>query len=306
MNYYQILGIEINATQAQIKKAYRKLSKKLHPDVNQGDVFFEKMFIQVQEAYEVLYNTEKRSVYDAQLLSKKEPIHKRATPQSATPTIHFFYSDAPYFANGQKITFFWSCTHVDRIVLKPFGELEHHSGQIAFQINNYNKRILVVELIAENRKLNQRITKQLYLENKIFYEAKQKKGRPEVDYAFPHQVPLNGMAKSPYSRYWLPIGRINELTFIKRVGELTLFFGLLYLIIYWVEIIREWKVLALIGYVFTVLIQSMKRQHDMNQDGKLSVLLFIPYGNLIFLLYLAFKKGTRGANRFGYDPNEKN
>lgn len=53
-NYYEILGLNENASQAQIKTAYRKLSQKFHPDKNQGDPYFTEMFKNVNEAYEHL------------------------------------------------------------------------------------------------------------------------------------------------------------------------------------------------------------------------------------------------------------
>ncbi len=64
-NYYQILGLETTATEEQIKAAYRKLSKKFHPDVNDQDKFFENMFKEVSEAYDTLSDVKKRGEYDS-------------------------------------------------------------------------------------------------------------------------------------------------------------------------------------------------------------------------------------------------
>ena len=63
-NYYDILGITHEATQEDIKGAFRKLSIKFHPDKNEGDKFFEEHFKLVGEAYEVLSNPEKRENYN--------------------------------------------------------------------------------------------------------------------------------------------------------------------------------------------------------------------------------------------------
>ncbi|WP_192822009.1 tetratricopeptide repeat protein [Rufibacter sp. LB8] len=66
-NYYHFLGLESNASQEEIKKAYRKLSLKFHPDKNGGDTFFEDRFKQINEAYETLSDSAKKLSYDSKL-----------------------------------------------------------------------------------------------------------------------------------------------------------------------------------------------------------------------------------------------
>ena len=63
-DYYYILGIDSKANETQIKSAFRKLSLKFHPDKNDGDIFFEERFKDIQQAYEILSNFEKRNEYD--------------------------------------------------------------------------------------------------------------------------------------------------------------------------------------------------------------------------------------------------
>ena len=60
-DFYKVLGVEKNATAQEIKKAYRKLALKYHPDRNPGDKTAEEKFRKVSEAYEVLSNEEKRA-----------------------------------------------------------------------------------------------------------------------------------------------------------------------------------------------------------------------------------------------------
>ncbi|WP_282118032.1 DnaJ C-terminal domain-containing protein [Maribacter aquivivus] len=64
IDYYKILEIDKKATQAQIKKAYRKLARKLHPDLNPNDKTAQEKFQRVNEANEVLSDPEKRKKYD--------------------------------------------------------------------------------------------------------------------------------------------------------------------------------------------------------------------------------------------------
>lgn len=64
IDYYKILGVSKSASQEEIRKAYRKLARKHHPDLNQHDKEAEKKFQQINEANEVLSDPEKRKKYD--------------------------------------------------------------------------------------------------------------------------------------------------------------------------------------------------------------------------------------------------
>ena len=63
-DYYEVLGVPKNADDSAIKKAYRVLAKKYHPDANPGDTEAERKFKEASEAYSVLSDSDKRRQYD--------------------------------------------------------------------------------------------------------------------------------------------------------------------------------------------------------------------------------------------------
>ncbi|MCJ7605013.1 MAG: DnaJ domain-containing protein, partial [Dehalococcoidales bacterium] len=63
-DYYKILGLKKGVSEKEIKQAYRKLARKYHPDVNPGDNSAESKFKEINNAYEVLSNKDKRQKYD--------------------------------------------------------------------------------------------------------------------------------------------------------------------------------------------------------------------------------------------------
>lgn len=93
MNYYEILGVEENATQEQIKTAYRSLVKNYHPDVNaapNASTFFRL----IQEAYETLIDPSKRKDYDFQN-SRSQPPFQKETVQPENTVKYTTYQSVP-------------------------------------------------------------------------------------------------------------------------------------------------------------------------------------------------------------------
>lgn len=110
-DYYEILGVDRKAGQADIKKAYRKLARKYHPDVNPGNADAEARFKEIQEAYRVLSNKETRKQYDRYGFVPEEGIpedaawrHSPAGGWGGQHDVHVGFQDAAGFGGFENLS----------------------------------------------------------------------------------------------------------------------------------------------------------------------------------------------------------
>ncbi|HLS30132.1 MAG TPA: DnaJ domain-containing protein [Flavobacteriaceae bacterium] len=304
-NYYKILGIDKSASQQEIKRAYRKLSIKFHPDKNDGDPFFENMFKQIQEAYEVLGDAQKRYAYD-----QNHRFHKPSQKNNHTnfePVIEYFSTDKTLFYSGDEIKFEWKTYNADLVEIKPFG-IVNSTGTKTFKLNNVNRRFITVELKATNTHIAKYVSEQITLENKIFKDAKSqssRKGRSSEPYHNPTSYKTTGGLKT--ETFWSAKGRLRRRTYFTRVVLLSIPYAIVFGIVensYDDGLIVFAGMLGLVCWI-TISIQAIKRLHDINISGWWYLLFLIPYVNLVFGLVILFVDGTKGINKYGYDPKNR-
>ncbi len=109
MNYYQILGLQRDVSQEEIKKAYRRIAKQYHPDSNPGNREAEKKFKEASEAYEVLGNEEKRKNYDHKLTTEWNKPKPTKTAENKTTVKQPF----PFFSTEESFEHFFGFCPLD-------------------------------------------------------------------------------------------------------------------------------------------------------------------------------------------------
>ncbi len=146
-DYYYILGIESNASDTEIKQAYRKLSHKFHPDKNDGDSFFEKRFKEILEAYETLSDKNKRIIYDSTFSRYKTHNRSRSKDQVVGEIISFEVNKK-IVSTGDEVTFFWATKNVANVQLSCFDGILPVSGKKSVKISKSNSKTIEISLKA--------------------------------------------------------------------------------------------------------------------------------------------------------------
>lgn len=174
-DYYYFLGLNIDASTEDIKKTYRKLSLKYHPDKNTDDQFFADRFREVQEAYETLMDTERRRIYDQQLTSLQRSIKSRNPPR-----IQNFNASKSRAFLGEEITLNWQTYDADLVKIIPFG-LEKSTGERRFKIKQFDKNGQFQILLHATNTVLQKTVVQGITITQVFDNENQKEKLDDID-----------------------------------------------------------------------------------------------------------------------------
>ena len=150
-DYYYFLGVSPDASYEDIKKSYRKLSLKYHPDKNENDDFFADRFREIQEAYEILSDEVKRKSYDQNLES-----HQKTFRYHVPPSIKTFTANKIKVKKGEEIIITWQNQNADVVKVLPFG-LEKPYGERTFKITEFKNGKFQLLLHVTNSLLHKTI-----------------------------------------------------------------------------------------------------------------------------------------------------
>lgn len=189
-NYYYFLGVGENASEEDIKKAYRKLSLKYHPDKNPDDDFFEARFREIQEAYEMLSDDEKRRIYDENLAHQQ-----RSYRPNLPPSIRTFSANKIRVKQGEEVIINWHTNNADVVKILPFG-LEKGYGERTFRIKEFKDGKFQILLHATNTLLHKTVVQGITITEIFETEREQLKGEAE-DFFKPQKSTRTNPGRQP-------------------------------------------------------------------------------------------------------------
>jgi curved DNA-binding protein CbpA len=169
-DFYYILGIPQTASAEDVKKAYRKLVQKFHPDKNDGDPFFAERFQEIQEAYDTLGHPARRTIYDADRRGRSSSSSTRTT--SVPPIIDFFKTDKTAFAYGDAVTFSWKTSGANKVTIIPFGQVPT-TGEKTYRLKDFKNPTLSFQLLAERTGSGNEAKANIVLQNTTYRELYQ-------------------------------------------------------------------------------------------------------------------------------------
>ena len=300
-SYYAILEVNPSASSDEIKKAFRRLSKRYHPDMNQGNTTYQQLLFEVIKAYEVLGNEIERKAYDLSLLRSQSSTssHQTQTARPAQPTTDYykpeivnFSCNQTYFFMGDWLEISWDCKQADVIRIYPLGYMDELRGKVIYRVKELDAKYLSFELTATNRYSSEVVKQHIHLNNGVYMTFTEDDLKEKINYQNPHHWSMGFLA---------PLGRSSRKDFGLRVALLTFLFLLAFFYQPYFDVEGTYSFICTV-LIYVLIICSARRLHDVNRHGILSLLLLIPLLNIAVLLILLLLKGEDLPNKHGRKP----
>jgi len=309
INYYVVLEIPNFSDQAVIKKAYRALSKKYHPDVNK-DPFAHSYFLKINEAYDFLMDVNKRMLLHQFLYihevskvtkdnyqTKHQETYTQNQQQNASgvePVIHFFSADKKHFVLNDHILLQWNVSQCKSVTINVFGSVSF-SGTHYLKIDHFAEEIIVLMTVVglDDKEYKYQI--------KLHYSNKNpaKKAFQKIKFQYPNADEIHFKKETFFGLN----ARINKNQFKNRM----ILLGSLFLILIFLFFLPTAKVLVfflLLILSWIIFSQFYKRIHDTEKYKNKVGLLLIPIYNLLIVSELFVLDSESKDNEFGMVPQK--
>ncbi|MFK7951093.1 MAG: J domain-containing protein [Saprospiraceae bacterium] len=144
-DYHYILGVEKGATKKEIKTAFRKLSKKFHPDLNDGDKYFEERFKDIREAYEALMN---------------DNYQKTDNTKQEKPVIIDFSISKDKVSPGENATLSWKVINAEKVNINILGDVTFSGQRIITFTSEYKlaQSKITITATGKSEQVNKTLT----------------------------------------------------------------------------------------------------------------------------------------------------
>lgn len=267
INYYVILEIPNFSEEPIIKKAYRTLSKKYHPDVNKDPIAVD-YFLKINEAYDFLMNENKRlllnqflvSAYQKQTFSQPQKTQETVYETQRKPIIHYFSTDRKSFTLHDYILIQWNISQCKSVSINVIGNV-NFSGTHYLKIEHFIEELVILMTVVGLDDIEYKYQIKLFYKDENPYRAafaRQKKLDDKVN-------PRHFVKEDEFKRF----GRIDKKTFYKR----TLKCLLIMLLGFWLDksILHNPLVVYLIILfgIWYMILQFIKRFHDLEGNPTL-------------------------------------
>lgn len=168
-NYYQILGVNRNANFNEISQAYKKLADKFRPASLEGDQFFTHRMFELEEAYNVLNNPEKREKFNI-VYDSNARIDSSENNNSNLPIITIFESGKKTVKAYELIHLRWQTINADSIFIDHIGNVDSEGSRSLRLPQYFQGEKFVISLIASNSASNKKSIKKIEILNKSYIE----------------------------------------------------------------------------------------------------------------------------------------